>query len=111
MKCSKIRSSKKGPSVAHGFDDSGQPTKALLGFCQSLSITPEELDRIETPKGTWLMFKGVKQGKTTREILPALIQEAWKKNSIREMYGLEQRQQVLSMSSQMDLCLMGENKH
>ena len=28
------------------------------------------------------MFKGVKQGKTTREILPALIQEAWKKTPL-----------------------------
>lgn len=70
---------KKGPSVANGFDASGNPTKALQGFCQSVSATPEELDRIDTEKGQWLVYKGVKKGKKSQELLPKLIEEAWKK--------------------------------
>ena len=42
---------KRGPAAISAFDAEGQPTKALQGFMRGASITVDDLQRIDTPKG------------------------------------------------------------
>ena len=69
------RVQQRGPSKAIGYKD-GEPTPALLGFCRKLGIEPSELSEVETPKGTWLEYNGIRVGQATTDLLPALIKTA-----------------------------------
>jgi len=70
---------KKGPAVKAAFDSDGNPTKALEGFSRSCGITPDQLERIETPKGEWLVFREQQQGEQTAQLIPDIIKESLNK--------------------------------
>ncbi|MBD3649237.1 MAG: glycine--tRNA ligase subunit beta, partial [Pseudomonadales bacterium] len=53
---------RRGPSVAAAFDDGGGPTKAATGFARSCGVAVEDLERMETDKGTWPVFRQTKAG-------------------------------------------------
>ena len=59
---------RKGPAFQAAFQD-GKPTKALLGFCRGLNITPEATSVIDTEKGQWVVYQGVEHGKPAFEVL------------------------------------------
>ena len=67
---------RKGPAKAAAFDSDGNPTKAVEGFARSCGVAPQELDEIETPKGTWLIFKQDVAGKNTSELLPEIVSQS-----------------------------------
>lgn len=67
---------KRGPAVKAAFDDAGNSTRALTGFANSLGITPDQLDTLETDKGAWVVYRTVEQGKPTVELLPELIDQS-----------------------------------
>jgi len=67
---------KRGPAVKAAFDDSGNPTRALTGFANSLGITPDQLDTMETDKGAWVVYRTVEKGKPTVELLPELVDQS-----------------------------------
>ena len=67
---------RKGPAKAAAFDADGNPTKAVEGFARSCGVAPQELDEIETPKGTWLIFKQEVTGKNTSELLPEIVSQS-----------------------------------
>ncbi|MBE02985.1 MAG: glycine--tRNA ligase subunit beta [Euryarchaeota archaeon] len=67
---------KRGPAVKAAFDDAGNPTRALTGFANSLGVTPDQLDTLETDKGAWLVYRTVEQGKATVDLLPQLVEQA-----------------------------------
>ncbi|MGO1232878.1 MAG: glycine--tRNA ligase subunit beta [Marinobacter sp.] len=67
---------KRGPAVKAAFDDAGNPTRALTGFANSLGITPDQLDTLETDKGSWVVYRTVEQGKPTVELLPELVDQS-----------------------------------
>jgi len=67
---------RKGPAKAAAFDADGNPTKAVEGFARSCGVAPQELDEIETPKGTWLIFKQEVAGKNTSELLPEIVSQS-----------------------------------
>ncbi len=67
---------KRGPAVAAAFDENGEPTAAIKGFARSCGVEPDELERIETPKGAWMVFRSIMKGKQTAELLPAIITKA-----------------------------------
>jgi len=67
---------KRGPAVKAAFDDAGNPTRALTGFANSLGITPEQLDTLETDKGSWVVYRTVEKGKPTVELLPDLVDQS-----------------------------------
>ncbi len=67
---------RKGPAKAAAFDADGNPTKAVEGFARSCGVAPQELDEIETPKGTWLIFKQEVAGKNTHELLPEIVSQS-----------------------------------
>jgi len=67
---------RKGPAKAAAFDADGNPTKAVEGFARSCGVAPQELDEIETPKGTWLVFKQEVAGKNTSELVTDIVNQS-----------------------------------
>jgi len=67
---------RKGPSLTAAFDKNQKPTKATLGFAKSCSVEVEELKKLETEKGSWLIFDTIIKGKNTDELIPDLIEKS-----------------------------------
>ncbi|MGD9500356.1 MAG: glycine--tRNA ligase subunit beta [Halothiobacillus sp.] len=67
---------RKGPALASAFDAEGKPSRALEGFARSCGVTVDALEKIETDKGTWLVYRHTQSGKTAAEIIPAAIARA-----------------------------------
>ena len=63
-----------GPSKKAGFDQSGHPTKAAIGFARSKGCDPSQLQVVETPKGEYLMVIEDLKGQDTAALLPALLE-------------------------------------
>ena len=70
---------RKGPAVQACFDAEGKPTRAAEGFARSNGVTVDELKKLETDKGAWLVFRSVRQGKQTSELLPSLVEQSLSK--------------------------------
>ncbi len=70
---SDIAIEKRGPSKKAAFDNNGQATRALLGFTQSLGISPDQLEEMETPKGTWLVYRTTEAGQPTKSLLNEVV--------------------------------------
>tara|TARA_R110000868_G_scaffold158036_2_gene385754 strand:+ start:11014 stop:13086 length:2073 start_codon:yes stop_codon:yes gene_type:complete len=70
---------RKGPPLKAAYDKDGQATKALSGFLDSCGAQRSELSELETPKGVWLMYKGVKPGQATADLLPGIVETTIKK--------------------------------
>lgn len=66
---------RRGPAVKAAFDAEGKPSKAAEGFARSNGVSVDELERMSTDKGEWLVYRGVTEGRATRELLPELIQQ------------------------------------
>ncbi len=67
---------KRGPSVMSAFDADGKPTKALEGFMRGAGIDASQLERIDTPKGEWLVYRKAIAGQTLETLLPTILQES-----------------------------------
>ncbi len=67
---------KRGPAAISAFDAEGQPTKALQGFMRGAGITVDDLERIDTPKGEWLVYRKTVQGQSLDSILPTILKDA-----------------------------------
>jgi glycyl-tRNA synthetase beta chain len=67
---------KRGPSKQAAYDKDGQPTRALLGFTQSLGIQPEQLTEMDTPKGAWLVYRTTEAGQATRDLLNEIVHQS-----------------------------------
>jgi len=87
---------KRGPAKKAAYDDNGEPTRALTGFASSLGIKPEDLDEVETPKGTWLVYRTTETGKQTVELLNAIVESALAKLPIpkRMRWGAQKEEFV-----------------
>ena len=40
------------------FDADGKPTRAAIAFADGLNVAVDDLDRLTTDKGEWLIFRG-----------------------------------------------------
>ncbi len=69
---------RRGPAMNAALDAEGQPSKALLGFAQSCGIGVEQLEKLETDKGAWFVFRAVKPGQPVAALLLEIIEEALK---------------------------------
>ena len=68
------RIERKGPSLAAAYDGTGALTKAALGFMASCGVDNiDQLEQLETGKGTWLVFNKEKPGATLNEKITALL--------------------------------------
>ena len=68
-----------GPSKKVAFDQSGQPTKAAIGFATGQGVAVESLETRETPKGEYLFAVKEDKGRPTKSILckvlPQILEE------------------------------------
>ena len=62
-----------GPPVSAAFNAAGEPTLAAIGFAKRHGIEVSALDRIETPKGTYLAFRKQHRGKAAVDVLPDVL--------------------------------------
>ncbi|WEN15410.1 glycine--tRNA ligase subunit beta [Rhodanobacter sp. AS-Z3] len=69
---------RRGPALGAALDAEGQPSKALLGFAQSCGVSVEQLEKLETDKGGWFVWRSVKPGQPVAALLPEIIDEALK---------------------------------
>ncbi|WP_018233060.1 glycine--tRNA ligase subunit beta [Thioalkalivibrio thiocyanodenitrificans] len=67
---------RRGPALAAAFDDDGNPTRAALGFAGSCGVAVEDLQRLETDKGAWLVHRHVEPGKDAAALIPAVVDAA-----------------------------------
>lgn len=66
---------RRGPAVKAAFDADGKPTKAAEGFASSNGVSVDQLQRLSTDKGEWLVYRGVEPGKASLQLLPELVQQ------------------------------------
>jgi glycyl-tRNA synthetase beta chain len=62
-----------GPSAKAAWDAQGQPTRALLGFCQGKGVDPSAVRRVTTPKGEYVAVTVHHAGRPAIEVLPELL--------------------------------------
>jgi glycyl-tRNA synthetase beta chain len=62
-----------GPPVRIAFDAEGHPTRAAESFAAKLDCKLEQLERVKTDKGEYLVGHKREPGKHTTEILPELL--------------------------------------
>ena len=67
---------RRGPAVAAAYDAAGKPTKALEGFVRSCQADIQELVTETTPKGSWLIYRGLEPGRSAAELLSGIIDTA-----------------------------------
>tara|TARA_R110002074_G_scaffold153276_3_gene308062 strand:+ start:18729 stop:20819 length:2091 start_codon:yes stop_codon:yes gene_type:complete len=67
---------KRGPSKKAALDKDGNPSRAVLGFAQSLGIEPSQLEEMETPKGAWLVYRSTEAGQATKDLLIDIVVES-----------------------------------
>src|SRR5690348_1206335 len=58
-----------GPPVSAAFAASGEPTPAAVGFGKKYGVDAAALERVETPKGTYLGYRVRQRGKATVDVL------------------------------------------
>jgi glycyl-tRNA synthetase beta chain len=69
---------RRGPAVAASLGPDGEPSKALVGFAQSCGVDVAALEKLETDKGAWFVFRAVKPGQPTAALLPEVVAESLK---------------------------------
>ncbi|MBD9358569.1 glycine--tRNA ligase subunit beta [Methylomonas albis] len=67
---------KRGPAVQAAYGQDGTPSKAALGFAASCGAAFEDLEKLETDKGSWLIFKQAVKGQATAELIPDIIRKS-----------------------------------
>lgn len=64
---------RKGPALSAAFDDDGAATSAAKGFARSCGVTVEQLETLNNENGSWLLYRELKPGKSTAEIVPGIL--------------------------------------
>lgn len=67
---------RRGPALQASFDEDGNPTKAAQGFARSCGVTVEDLDKLESDKGSWLIFQSHQPGESAPNLIPPIVNEA-----------------------------------
>jgi len=65
---------KRGPPLKAAFDASGQPTQAAIAFARGCGAEVSALEKLETPKGVWMVYRGTETGALTAALLPGIVQ-------------------------------------
>jgi len=67
---------RRGPAIQAAFDAEGKPSKAASGFAASCGVSVDQLEQLETDKGSWLVYRGTKPGEQSVKLLPDLVKHA-----------------------------------
>ena len=62
-----------GPPVTAAFNAAGEPTPAAIGFAKRHGLEVSSLERLETPKGTYLALRKQHRGKAAVDVLPDVL--------------------------------------
>ncbi|MDI1351324.1 MAG: glycine--tRNA ligase subunit beta [bacterium] len=73
---------RRGPAAIAAYDNTGKPTPALIGFAKSCGVEPEQLSKVQTEKGDWIVFESQQMGNKTSQLLPELIRQSLSSLSI-----------------------------
>jgi glycyl-tRNA synthetase beta chain len=65
-----------GPAVKVGLDARGEPTPALQGFARKQGVTPDALERRETPKGEVFVYRSLAQGARLEAQIASIVSAA-----------------------------------
>jgi glycyl-tRNA synthetase beta chain len=69
---------RRGPALNAAVDGNGQPTRALLGFAASCGVSVEQLEKLETDKGAWFVYRAQQQGRAISALVPEIVANALK---------------------------------
>ncbi len=69
----------RGPSVSAGFDADGKPKDPAKKFAESAKVPVEQLKRISTPKGEYLVAVVEEKGRRTFELFPEVLNACTRK--------------------------------
>src|SRR5690606_11980187 len=69
---------RRGPALSAGLDANGEPTRALTGFAQSCGVDVAALEKLETDKGAWFVYRANRPGARTAECIPEILADALK---------------------------------
>jgi glycyl-tRNA synthetase beta chain len=67
---------RRGPAVQAAFDEHGAPTRAAQGFAASCGVPVDQLQRVKTDKGEWLVYRQRQAGRPAAELVPDLLLQA-----------------------------------
>ena len=67
---------RRGPALTAAFDGEGNPTPGAKGFARSCGVEVEQLEKLETDKGAWLIHRGLERGRETATLIPDLVDQA-----------------------------------
>lgn len=67
---------RRGPALQAAYDEDGCPTKAAQGFAGSCGVKVEDLAKLETDAGAWLVFRSEERGQPTAQLIPDIVQQA-----------------------------------
>jgi glycyl-tRNA synthetase beta chain len=67
---------RRGPAIAAAYDKQGAPSGATLGFARSCGVDFSALERLETDKGAWLVFRSEAAGQTIDALIPGIVERA-----------------------------------
>lgn len=70
------RIERRGPALQAAFDNQGKPTKAAEGFARSCGTQVDKLAKLETEKGSWLVYQMQEQGQLANRLLPDIAEQA-----------------------------------
>lgn len=62
-----------GPPISAATGADGQPTPAAIGFARKNGVEVAGLERVETPKGTYLAFRKRQRGRAAVDALPDVL--------------------------------------
>ena len=69
------RIERKGPALKAAFDAKGQPSKACIGFANSLGVTPADLKTITNEQGEWVGLLQHVSGKSVDVLMPEIVEQ------------------------------------
>jgi glycyl-tRNA synthetase beta chain len=67
---------RRGPPLKHAFDAQGAPAQAAIAFAKNCGVPVTDLERLETDKGAWLIFRGTEYGAATVSLLGDIVNQA-----------------------------------
>lgn len=67
---------KRGPAIQAAFAPDGKPSKAAEGFAASCGTSFDQLERLKTDKGEWLVYQQTVKGQATEQLIPDIIRKA-----------------------------------
>ncbi|MGL9760447.1 MAG: glycine--tRNA ligase subunit beta [Symbiopectobacterium sp.] len=76
---------KRGPVIAQAYDTEGKPTKAAEGWARGCGITVDQVERLTTDKGEWLLYRALVKGGSAQGLLADMVTNALAKLPIPKM--------------------------